>query len=67
MRGCTHADCPVHHPRKRPQQIADDTKWKAEQEKQRREAAISNTTGTVVAEQSVAFCVVEPLHDSFVM
>jgi ParB family chromosome partitioning protein len=35
----------VHHPRKRPQQIADDTKWKAEQEKQRREQAIANTTG----------------------
>jgi ParB family chromosome partitioning protein len=42
---CTEANCPVHHPKKRPQQIADDAKWKAEQEKQRREAAIANTTG----------------------
>ena len=37
--------CPVHHPKKRPQQVADDAKWKAEQEKQRRETAIANTTG----------------------
>ena len=42
---CTEPTCPVHHPRKRPQQIADDAKWKAEQEKQRKEAAIANTTG----------------------
>jgi ParB family chromosome partitioning protein len=41
---CTEASCPVHHPKKRPQ-IADDTKWKAEQEKQRKEAAIASTTG----------------------
>ena len=34
-----------YYPRKRPQQIADDAKWKAEQEKQRREQAIANTTG----------------------
>lgn len=42
---CTEANCPVHHPKKRPQQIADDAKWKAEQEKQRKEAAIANITG----------------------
>ena len=42
---CTEANCPVHHPKKRPQQIADDVKWKAEQEKQRKETAIANTTG----------------------
>jgi ParB family chromosome partitioning protein len=42
---CMEANCPVHHPTKRPQQIADDAKWKAEQEKQRKEAAIANTTG----------------------
>jgi ParB family chromosome partitioning protein len=35
----------VHYPKKRPQQIADDTKWKDEQEKQRKETAIANTTG----------------------
>ncbi|QHN04735.1 ParB/RepB/Spo0J family partition protein [Granulicella sp. WH15] len=42
---CTEPTCPVHHPKQRPQKVADDTKWKAEQEKQRREAAISNATG----------------------
>jgi ParB family chromosome partitioning protein len=42
---CTEPTCPVHHPKQRPQKVADDTKWKAEQEKQRREAAIANTTG----------------------
>ena len=42
---CTESTCPVHHPKPRPQKVADDAKWKAEQEKQRREAAIANTTG----------------------
>ena len=40
---CPEPTCPVHHPKK--QSSADDTKWKAEQEKQRKEAAIANTTG----------------------
>jgi ParB family transcriptional regulator, chromosome partitioning protein len=40
---CTEPTCPVHHPKK--QSSADDAKWKAEQEKQRKEAAIANTTG----------------------
>jgi ParB family chromosome partitioning protein len=44
-RVCTEPTCPVHHPKQRPQKVADDTKWKAEQEKQRREAAIANVTG----------------------
>jgi ParB family transcriptional regulator, chromosome partitioning protein len=35
----------VHHPKSRSQKVADDPKWKAEQEKQRREQAIANTTG----------------------
>jgi ParB family transcriptional regulator, chromosome partitioning protein len=42
---CTEANCPVHHPKSRPQKVADDAKWKAEQEKQRREQAIANVTG----------------------
>jgi ParB family transcriptional regulator, chromosome partitioning protein len=42
---CTEPTCPVHHPKQRPQKVADDAKWKAEQEKQRKEAAIANTTG----------------------
>jgi ParB family chromosome partitioning protein len=40
---CTEPTCPVHHPKK--QSSADDAKWKAEQEKQRKETAIANTTG----------------------
>jgi ParB family transcriptional regulator, chromosome partitioning protein len=42
---CTEPTCPVHHPKQRLQRIADDAKWKAEQEKQRKEVAIANTTG----------------------
>ncbi len=42
---CTEPTCPVHHPKQRPQKIADDAKWKAEQEKQRKEQAIANITG----------------------
>jgi ParB family chromosome partitioning protein len=52
---CTEPTCPGHHPKQRPQRIADDTKWKAEQEKQRREQAIANVTGLrVLAAVSVA-------------
>ncbi len=40
---CANPACPVHHPKK--QTSTDDAKWKAEQEKQRKEAAIANTTG----------------------
>jgi ParB family transcriptional regulator, chromosome partitioning protein len=40
---CANASCPVHHPKQ--QTSRDDEKWKAEQEKQRREQAIANTTG----------------------
>ena len=42
---CTEPTCSVHHPKKTPQRIADDGNAKAEQEKQRREVAIANTTG----------------------
>jgi ParB family transcriptional regulator, chromosome partitioning protein len=42
---CTEPTCPVHHSKPRAQKVADDGKWKAEQEKERREAAIANTTG----------------------
>jgi ParB family transcriptional regulator, chromosome partitioning protein len=44
---CTNAECPVHHPKPKKQMpnVADNAKWKAEQEKQRTEAAIANTTG----------------------
>jgi ParB family chromosome partitioning protein len=42
---CIEPTCTVHHPKQRPQKVADDAKWKAEQEKQRKEAAIANTAG----------------------
>ena len=40
---CASPTCPVHHPQQRPSR--DDEKWKAEQEKQRKEQAIANATG----------------------
>ena len=40
---CANPTCPVHHP-KQPTSCNDE-KWKAEQDKQRREQAIANTTG----------------------
>lgn len=42
---CTEPTCPVHHPKKRPQQSADDATWKAEQEKRKREEALAQATG----------------------
>jgi ParB family chromosome partitioning protein len=41
---CTSAACPVHHPKQRPSS-RDEERWKAEQEKQRRDQAIANATG----------------------
>ena len=40
---CANPSCPIHHPKQ--QTSRDDEKWKAKQEKQRREQAIANTTG----------------------
>ena len=40
---CANPSCPVHHPKQ--QTSRDDEKYKAEQEKQRKEQAIANTTG----------------------
>jgi ParB family chromosome partitioning protein len=40
---CANSACPVHHPKK--QASRDDAKWKDEQDKQRKEAAIANATG----------------------
>ena len=40
---CANAACPIHHPPKANKRT--DEHWKAEQEKQRREQAIANTTG----------------------
>jgi ParB family transcriptional regulator, chromosome partitioning protein len=39
---CANTSCPIHHPK---QSTSRDEKWKAEQEKQRREQAIANATG----------------------
>ena len=40
---CSNPTCPVHHPKQSTNR--DDAKWKAEQEKQRKEQAIANTVG----------------------
>jgi ParB family chromosome partitioning protein len=40
---CTNPTCTVHHPKQ--ERSRNDEKWKAEQEKQRKEQAIANTTG----------------------
>jgi ParB family chromosome partitioning protein len=45
-RVCANPDCPVHHPKKQQQRPTQaDAQSKAQQEKQRREEAIANTTG----------------------
>jgi ParB family chromosome partitioning protein len=40
---CANPSCPVHHPKQKTSR--EDEKWKAEQEKQRKEQAIANATG----------------------
>ena len=40
---CANPSCPVHHPKQ--QTSRNDEKWKAEQDKQRKEQAIANATG----------------------
>ncbi len=40
---CANPTCTVHHPKQKASH--EDEKWKAEQEKQRKEQAIANTTG----------------------
>lgn len=40
---CVNPSCPVHHPKQ--QRSREDERWKAEQEKQRKEQAIANATG----------------------
>jgi ParB family chromosome partitioning protein len=40
---CANLSCPVHHPKQPTSR--NDEKWRAEQEKQRKEQAIANTTG----------------------
>jgi ParB family chromosome partitioning protein len=40
---CAHADCPVHHPKKEAKPVM--RKWKAEQEKQRKQEAVARATG----------------------
>lgn len=43
---CANPACPIHHPKKQPHNA--DASFKAQQEKQRREEAIANTTGVRV-------------------
>jgi ParB family transcriptional regulator, chromosome partitioning protein len=47
---CTSPDCAVHHPKAKqePRNVADNAKWKAEQDKQRKEQAIADATGVRV-------------------
>ena len=40
---CANPTCPIHHPKQPTSR--NDEKWKAEQDKQRKEQAIANTTG----------------------
>jgi ParB family transcriptional regulator, chromosome partitioning protein len=40
---CANPDCPIHHQKRQPTRA--DASFKAQQEKERREAAIANTTG----------------------
>jgi len=40
---CANPECPIHHPKRQPTKA--DASFKAQQEKERREAAIANTTG----------------------
>ncbi|SEG72399.1 chromosome partitioning protein, ParB family [Bryocella elongata] len=40
---CANSTCPVHHPKQTTSR--NDEKWRAEQDKQRKEQAIANTTG----------------------
>jgi hypothetical protein len=40
---CANPTCPVHHPKQ--EKNRDNATWQAEQEKQRTEQAIANTTG----------------------
>lgn len=40
---CANPACPVHHPKQKASR--EDDKWKADQEKQRKEQAIANATG----------------------
>jgi len=42
---CANPACPVHHPKQQTGRSANDTRFKAEQEKRRREEAIANVTG----------------------
>jgi ParB family transcriptional regulator, chromosome partitioning protein len=42
---CANPECPVHHPKKQQHRTQPDAAFKAQQEKQRREEALAQTTG----------------------
>lgn len=42
---CINPDCPVHHPRKATSAGTNDAQWKAEQDKRRKEEAVTSATG----------------------
>ncbi|WP_213803186.1 ParB/RepB/Spo0J family partition protein [Granulicella sp. dw_53] len=54
---CANPSCPVHHPKQRSDR--DEQRWKAEQEKQRTEQAIANTTALRVLS---AICAAVPVR-----
>jgi len=59
---CANPTCPVRHPKQPASR--NDEKWKAEQDKQRKEQAIANTTGLrVLAAVSAAVAVRLLKHD----
>lgn len=66
---CTNAECTVHHPKakQQPNEDADRAKWKAEQDKQRREQAIANTTGLRVLSAIGSAVPVRLLKKDFVL
>ncbi len=60
---CANLNCPVHHPKQTSNR--DDTQWKAEQEKQRRDQAIANATGLRVLSAIAAAVPVRLLKRDF--
>lgn len=60
---CANPSCPIHHLKQQPSR--DNEKWKAEQEKQRREEAIANTTGMRVLSAVAAAVPVRLLKRDF--
>ena len=61
---CANLNCPVHHPKRTGGR--DEKRWKAEQEKQRRDQAIANATGLRVLSAIAAAVPVRLLKRDFI-